>query len=84
MKSFRTFLENVGEFASNLRAYQKSPETIRQKKLEAAKNTLEQRREEAAERLNAIRQKGKEQQRKAAERVNVIRQNGEEQRRKGD
>jgi hypothetical protein len=83
MKSFRTFLENVGEFASNLRAYQNSPATIRQEKLQATKERLEQRRKEAAERVNAIRQK-EEQQRKAAERVNAIRQKEEQQRKEKD
>jgi len=46
MKSFRTFLENVKDFKSNLMAYQNDPATI-----------LQQRRQEAAERLNAIRER---------------------------
>jgi len=84
MKSFRTFLENVGEFASNLRAYQNSPATIRQEKLQATKERLEQRRKEAAERVNAITQEEEKQQRKAAERVNAIRQKEEQQRKEKD
>ena len=56
MKSFRTFLENVKDFKSNLMAYQNDPATI-----------LQQRREEAAARLDAIRKNAAAAREKAAQ-----------------
>ena len=58
MKSFRTFLENVKDFKSNLMAYQNDPATI-----------LQQRRQEAADRLEAIGKKAAADREEAAQKT---------------